>query len=86
MSLIIHDIHYYIKPIENQKNAWSEVPDTIKDTFMKLGIPQAEQKMLAGVGAQFESEVIYKSLKKEWAAQGVLFCDMNTGLCDHPII
>ena len=47
---------------------------------MKLGIPQAEQKMLAGVGAQFESEVVYKSLKKEWAAKGVLFCDMSTGL------
>lgn len=83
-ELNIHDIHYYIKPLENQKKSWNDVPDTIKDTFMKLGIPQAEQKMLAGVGAQFESEVVYKSLKKEWAAKGVLFCDMTTGLAQHP--
>lgn len=82
-ELNIHDIHYYIKPIEGQKNVWSEVPENIKETFIKLGIPQAEQKMLAGVGAQFESEVVYKNLKKEWASQGVLFCDMNTGLRDH---
>ncbi len=83
-GLNIHDIHYYIKPIENQKSQWADVPDDIKNTFMKLGIPQAEQKMLAGVGAQFESEVVYKSLKKEWSAQGVIFCDMNTGLTQHP--
>lgn len=83
-GLNIHDIHYYIKPIENQKSQWADVPDDIKNTFMKLGIPQAEQKMLAGVGAQFESEVVYKSLKKEWSAQGVIFCDMNTGLAKHP--
>ena len=83
-GLNIHDIHYYIKPIENQKSQWADVPDDIKNTFMKLGIPQAEQKMLAGVGAQFESEVVYKSLKKEWSAQGVIFCDMNTGLTKHP--
>jgi Fe-S cluster assembly protein SufB len=83
-GLIIDDIHYYIKPMEGQKKSWNEVPQTIKDTFMKLGIPQAEQKMLAGVGAQFESEVVYKSLKQEWAAQGVIFCDMNTGLSEHP--
>ena len=85
-GLTMQDIYYYIKPIESQKNNWADVPDSIKDTFMKLGIPQAEQKMLAGVGAQFESEVVYKSLKKEWSSQGVLFCDMNTGLAQHPDI
>ncbi len=83
-DLKIDDIYYYIKPIEGQKKDWDDVPVEIKDTFLKLGIPQAEQKMLAGVGAQFESEVVYKNLKQEWASKGVLFCDMNTGLAEHP--
>jgi Fe-S cluster assembly protein SufB len=69
------DIYYYIKPIEDQHTEWSDVPDKIKQTFEKLGIPQAEQKFLAGVGAQFDSEVIYKNLKKHWANQGVIFTD-----------
>ena len=83
-GLSIQDIYYYIKPLESQKRTWDDVPESIKTTFMKLGIPQAEQKLLAGVGAQFESEVVYKSLKKEWAEKGVLFCDMNTGLENYP--
>jgi len=58
------DIYYYIKPIAEQHTQWSDVPEKIKTTFEKLGIPQAEQKFLAGVGAQFDSEVIYKNLKK----------------------
>jgi Fe-S cluster assembly protein SufB len=77
------DIYYYIKPIEEQHTQWSDVPEKIKMTFEKLGIPQAEQKFLAGVGAQFDSEVIYKNLKKRWADQGVIFCDMSTALRDH---
>ncbi len=85
-ELSMDDIHYYIKPLDSQKSTWKDVPEKIKKTFEALGIPQAERAMLAGVGAQFESEVIYKSLKKEWAAQGVLFCDMNTGLRDYPEI
>ena len=83
-DLNINDIYYYVKPIEKQKSSWEDVPKNIKKTFEQLGIPQAEQHMLAGVGAQFESEVIYKSLKKEWADQGVIFCDMNTGLANYP--
>ena len=79
-----YDIFYYIKPLEKQHNSWGDVPEAIKNTFEKLGIPQAEQKFLAGVGAQFDSEVVYKSLKKEWAQQGVIFSDMNTGLREHP--
>ncbi len=78
------NIYYYIKPLASQKRDWNDVPETIKDTFVKLGIPQAEQNLLAGVGAQYESEVIYKSLKQKWVDQGVLFCDMNTGLAEHP--
>jgi len=79
-----YDIHYYVKATEKQHKSWDTVPDEIKNTFTKLGIPQAEQKFLAGVGAQFESEVIYKSLKKEWSDLGVIFCDTNNGLREHP--
>jgi Fe-S cluster assembly protein SufB len=59
------DIYYYIRPMENQGRSWDDVPDDIKNTFEKLGIPQAERESLAGVGAQYESEVVYHSLKKE---------------------
>lgn len=83
-ELNIDDIYYYIKPIEQQKKSWDEVPQKIKDTFDALGIPKAERTMLAGVGAQFESEVIYKSLKKEWEDLGVIFCDLNTGFERSP--
>lgn len=78
-----HDIYYYIKPLTDQHTQWSDVPDKIKTTFEKLGIPQAEQKFLAGVGAQFDSEVIYKNLKKRWSDQGVIFCDMSTAVREH---
>lgn len=78
------DIHYYIKPIEGQHNSWDQVPDTIKDTFQKLGIPQAEQKFLAGVGAQYESEMVYKRLQQKWADQGVIFTDMSKAILDYP--
>ncbi len=81
-----HDIYYYIKPSEKQYNSWQDVPETIKNTFEKLGIPEAERKFLAGVGAQFESEIVYKSLKKEWSSQGVIFSDMNAALRDYPEI
>ncbi len=77
------DIYYYIQPIMQQQTEWADVPEKIKTTFEKLGIPQAEQKFLAGVGAQFDSEVIYKNLKKRWSEQGVIFCDMSTALRDH---
>lgn len=79
-----HDIFYYVKPLEQQQTSWDDVPADIKYTFDKLGIPQAEQKFLAGVGAQVESEVIYKSLRKKWADQGVIFCDMSEGLTKYP--
>ncbi len=78
------DIYYYIRPVEKRHTSWDEVPSDIKDTFEALGIPQAEQKFLAGVGAQFESEVIYKSLKKEWSDKGVIFTDMDTAVRLYP--
>lgn len=78
------DIYYYVKAVEKQSKDWNDVPEKIKNTFDALGIIKAEQTMLAGVGAQFESEVVYKNLKKEWSAQGVIFCDMDTAVRDYP--
>jgi Fe-S cluster assembly protein SufB len=69
--------------MENQGRSWDDVPDDIKNTFEKLGIPQAERESLAGVGAQYESEVVYHSLKKELEEQGVIFLDMDSGLREH---
>ncbi|HEV2107463.1 MAG TPA: Fe-S cluster assembly protein SufB [Thermomicrobiales bacterium] len=78
------NIFYYIRPAEKQGKTWDEVPAYIKDTFEKLGIPEAERKFLAGVGAQYESEVIYHSLREDLEKQGVLFLDMDTAVRDHP--
>jgi Fe-S cluster assembly protein SufB len=80
------NIHYYVKPLEKQEKSWADVPQDIKTTFDKLGIPQAEQKFLAGVGAQYESEIIYKSLQKRWAKLGVIFMDITQALHEHPEI
>ncbi len=80
------DIYYYIKPAQAAERSWQDVPDAIKKTFDALGIIEAEQTMLAGVGAQYESEMVYKSLKKEWADQGVIFSDIETALHQHPAI
>jgi len=77
------DLTYYLKPAEQQWSSWSDVPDSIKETFESLGVPEAEKKFLAGVGAQYESEVVYKNLKEEWAKQGVIFVDTSTGLREH---
>lgn len=79
-----YDIFYYVKPLEKQHTSWDDIPATMKNTFDKLGIPQAERTFLAGVGAQMESEVIYKSLRKTWADLGVIFCDMTQGLANYP--
>ncbi len=81
-----HDIHYYVQSVQGRHSSWDDVPDDIKATFEKLGIPQAEREMLAGVGAQFESEVIYKRLKEKWAQKGVVFLDTNSGLHEYPEI
>jgi Fe-S cluster assembly protein SufB len=80
------DIYYYIKPVEEQGHDWDEVPDEIKRTFDRLGIPEAERKFLAGSGAQYESEAVYHSLKEEWERQGVIFVDSDTGLREYPDI
>jgi Fe-S cluster assembly protein SufB len=80
------DIHYYLKPTENQGKTWDEVPESIKKTFDRLGIPEAERKFLAGVSAQYESEVVYHSMHKELEEKGVIFLDMDSGLREHPEI
>ena len=80
------DIYYYIKPTEHQGKSWDEVPEYIKKTFDRLGIPEAERKFLAGVSAQYESEVVYHSMREDLEKQGVIFTDMDTGLREHPEI
>ncbi|MCA2960426.1 MAG: Fe-S cluster assembly protein SufB [Silvanigrellales bacterium] len=80
------NIHYFVRPTERVGTSWDEVPAEIKDTFERLGIPEAERKFLAGVSAQFESEVVYHSMHKKLEDQGVLFFDMDTGLREHPEI
>ena len=78
------NIFYYIRPAEGVGRTWDEVPEYIKNTFEKLGIPEAERKFLAGVGAQYESEVIYHSLREDLEKQGVIFLDMDSGVREHP--
>jgi Fe-S cluster assembly protein SufB len=72
-SLDLDEIYYYLKPQDHMERSWDDVPDEIKNTFERLGIPEAERKILAGVGAQFESEMVYHSLKKEWTDLGIIF-------------
>ncbi len=78
------DISYYVQPVIKQQNSWQTVPESIKKTFEALGVPQAERSYLAGVGAQFESEIVYQNLQQEWKEKGVVFCDIETALQTHP--
>ena len=83
-TLDLDGIYYYVKPMEEEGKTWDDIPESIKDTFDKLGIPDAEQKFLAGVGAQYESEMIYHSIHEQLAEQGVLFKSIEDGLKEHP--
>jgi Fe-S cluster assembly protein SufB len=83
ISLDFQDIYYYLKPTDHQGKTWDDVPEEIKDTFEKLGIPEAERKYLSGVKAQFESEVVYGSLKEDLAKKGVIFTDTDTAVREH---
>ncbi|NWG00914.1 MAG: Fe-S cluster assembly protein SufB [Thermoanaerobaculaceae bacterium] len=76
-------ITYYLRSTEKSGTSWEEVPENIKRTFDRLGIPEAERKFLAGVTAQYESEVVYHSVKEELTKQGVIFLDMDSGLREH---
>jgi len=83
-KLDLDNIFYYVKPTEKGANSWDDVPTAIKDTFNKLGIPEAEQKFLAGVGAQYESEMVYHSIQEHLEKQGVIFLSIEDGLRQHP--
>jgi Fe-S cluster assembly protein SufB len=85
-SIDFADIYYYIKPSEDNVKSWDEVSPEVKNTFDKLGIPEAEQKFLAGVGAQYESEMIYHSVRKDLEDKGVIFLSMDDGLRQYPEI
>ena len=78
------NIYYYAKASDKVEKNWDDVPENVKNTFDKLGIPEAEKKFLAGVGAQYESEVVYHSLREDLAKQGVLFLDTDAALHEHP--
>ncbi|HYF77921.1 MAG TPA: Fe-S cluster assembly protein SufB, partial [Symbiobacteriaceae bacterium] len=80
------DIRYFVRASDKAERSWDDVPEDIKNTFDRLGIPEAERKFLAGVSAQYESEVVYHNIRKDLEDQGVLFCDMDTALREHPEI
>ena len=83
-NLDFDDIYYYIKPTGGQVDKWEDLPDAIKNTYEKLGIPEAERKYLSGVTAQYESEVVFHRNRDDLEAQGVYFCDMDTAVRDYP--
>lgn len=83
-KLDLDNIYYYVKPTESEGKSWDDVPDTIKQTFDKLGIPEAEQKFLSGVGAQYESEMVYHSIQEHLKQKGVIFLSIEEGLRQHP--
>src|SRR5580658_8734457 len=83
-GLDFDNIYYYVKPTEGQVKDWNDLPDSIKNTYEKLGIPEAERKYLSGVTAQYESEVVFHRNRADLEAQGVLFCDMDTAVREYP--
>ncbi|MGD0873889.1 MAG: Fe-S cluster assembly protein SufB [Acidimicrobiales bacterium] len=85
-DLDFDDIYYYIKPTDAQVSDWDQLPESVKNTWDRLGIPQAERKYLAGVTAQYESEVVYHRNREDLARLGVLFTDMDTAVREHPEI
>jgi Fe-S cluster assembly protein SufB len=84
LDKVLDEIYYYVRPQDKMEHSWDDVPENIKTTFERLGIPEAEQKILAGVGAQYESEMVYHSLKQEWEEKGVIFDSIEEGLKNHP--
>lgn len=85
LSKIIFDkIVFFVRSSDQQKKSWEDLPAEIKKTYDLIGVPEAEKKFLAGVSAQYDSEVVYESIQKELSKQGVIFCDMDTGLRKYP--
>ena len=85
-DLDMEDISTYVKPKSKLNSSWEDVPEDIRDTFDKLGIPEAEKTSLAGVGAQYDSEVVYHNIKEELIKQGVIYTDMDTAVKEYPEI
>jgi len=85
-GLDLDSIFYYVKPTSGEGRTWDDVPDSIKNTFDKLGVPEAERKFLAGLGAQYESEMVYHNIQEHLAKQGVIFLSIEEGLRQHPDI
>ncbi|OIN91582.1 Fe-S cluster assembly protein SufB [Candidatus Collierbacteria bacterium CG1_02_44_10] len=85
-SIDFDDIRYYIKPKNQEAKTWADVPEAIKNTFEKIGVPEAERETLAGVKSQYDSEVVYGSLKKSLSEKGVIFLSMDEGLREYPEI
>lgn len=83
-SIHFDAITYYLKATDRQANVWEDLPQEIKDTYDRIGVPEAEKKFLAGVSAQYESEVVYESFDKELKKLGVIFCDMDTAFKKYP--
>ena len=83
-KLNLDEIYFYAKPSDKEGKSWDDVPDTIKETFDRLGIPEAEQKFLSGVGAQYESEMVYHSIQEHLESQGVIFISIENGLKEYP--
>ena len=83
-KLNLDEIYFYVKPTDNESKSWDDVPDAIKNTFDKLGIPEAERKFLAGLGAQYESEMVYHKVQDHLEKQGVIFLSIEDGLRQHP--
>ena len=83
-ELTFNDFYYYLKPIVSQAQSWSKLPKSIKETYDKIGIPEMEKKYLSGVSAQYESEVVYKSVQKTLTKKGVIFLDMDSAVREYP--
>ncbi len=83
-GLDLENLYYYVRPADREGRSWDEVPDSIKDTFERLGIPEAERKFLAGVGAQYESEMVYHNIQESLKEQGVIFLSIEEGLQQYP--
>ncbi|MDD5055661.1 MAG: hypothetical protein PHZ00_05345, partial [Candidatus Peribacteraceae bacterium] len=83
-ELDLNQIIYYASPGITETDSWAEVPAEVRRVYDRLGIPKAERKLLAGVGAQYESDIIYHKLKKEWSKLGVIFLNMDEALREHP--
>ncbi len=85
-EIYFDDIYYYIKPTSGQVDSWDALPESVRQTYEKLGIPEAEQKYLAGVTAQYESEVVFHRNRDDLEGLGIIFCDMDTAVREHPEI